>query len=126
MRRFLQGGAGLALALFTAACSGSSDEVRCPRTAIVPELRAVAKFAPGTTPDPSAITYGSRLNIATVKCELDKDKGGLAVSTTLGVVAVRSKPDIRKGQITYFVAVVDRRNNILNERDFVIDLAFPA
>ena len=126
MRRILQGGAGLALALFTAACSSGSDEVRCPRTAIIPELKSVAKFQPGVAPDPQTINYGGRLNAATVKCEFDKKKGGLTVSTTLGVVAVRSKPEIRTGQITYFVAVVDRRNNILNERDFVIDLSFPA
>ncbi len=126
MRKLLQGGAGLALTLFVAACGTGNEEVRCPRIAIIPELKAVAKFAPGETPDPQSISYGGRLTTAYVKCEFDKKKGGLSVFTTLGVVAVRSKPDVRKGQVTYFVAVVDRRNNILNERDFVIDLAFPA
>ncbi|HTZ80573.1 MAG TPA: hypothetical protein VMC10_21870 [Stellaceae bacterium] len=119
--------AGLALVLTTAACSGSgSDEIRCPRAAIVPELKSVAKFAPGTTPDPQAVAYGGRMTTASLSCEYDDKKHGLTVSSTLAVVALRSKPDVRKGQITYFVAVVDRRSNILNERDFVIDLTFPA
>jgi hypothetical protein len=126
MRRLLQGGVGLALVLSAAACTGGSEEVRCPRTAIIPELKAVAKFGPGESRGPQDISYGGRLNTAYIKCEFDKKKGGLTVYTTLGVVAVRSKPDVRKGQIIYFVAVVDRRNNILNERDFVIDLSFPA
>ena len=38
---------------------------------------------------------------------------------------MRTKPDVRKGQVTYFVAVIDRRQTILNKRDFVIDLTFP-
>jgi len=126
MRALLKVCAGLALALSTAACSGSgSDEIRCPRVAIVPELKSVAKFMPGGDGDPQAIAYGGRLTTASASCEFDKKKGGLTVSSALAVVAVRSKPDVRKGQITYFVAVVDRRSNILNERDFVIDLTFP-
>jgi hypothetical protein len=33
---------------------------------------------------------------------------------------------VRKGQLTYFVAVIDRQQAILTKRDFVIDLDFPA
>jgi len=125
MRTLLKVWAGLALALSTAACTGSSDEIRCPAAAIVPELKSVAKFTPGGESNPQAIAYGGRLTTASVSCEFDKKKGGLKVSSALAVVAVRQKADVRKGQITYFVAVVDRRSNILNERDFVIDLSFP-
>ena len=115
--------AGLALAL--AACSGTG-QIACPHVAIMPELQAVAKFGPGPGRQDSDAIYGARMLAADSSCSADKKKGGVAVATKLGVTAVRVKPDVRKGQITYFVAVIDRRQTILNKREFVIDLNFPA
>ena len=114
-----------ALALALAACSGSGPPA-CPHVVIMPELRAVAKFGPGPGRQDSDAIYGARLLAADASCSADKKKGGVTVATKLGVTAVRVKPDVRKGQVTYFVAVIDRRQTILNKRDFVIDLSFPA
>ena len=117
--------AALTLALAVAACSGTG-QTPCPHVAIMPELQAVAKFGPGPGRQDSDAIYGARMLAAASTCSADKKKGGLAIATKLGVTAVRVKPDVRKGQITYFVAVIDRRQTILNKRDFVIELNFPA
>jgi hypothetical protein len=117
--------AALVLALAVAACSGTG-KVACPHVALMPELQAVAKFGPGPGRQDSDAIYGARMLAADSSCSADKKKGGLTVATKLGVAAVRVKPDVRKGQITYFVAVIDRRQTILNKRDFVIELNFPA
>jgi len=114
-----------ALALALAACSGTG-KIACPHVAIMPDLQAVAKFGPGPGRQDSDAIYGARMLAADSSCSADKKKGGVAVATKLGVTAVRVKPDVRKGQITYFVAVIDRQQTILNKREFVIDLNFPA
>ena len=117
--------AALVLALAVAACSGTG-KVACPHVALMPELQAVAKFGPGPGRQDSDAIYGARMLAADASCSADKKKGGVTVATKLGVMAVRIKPDVRKGQITYFVAVIDRKQTILNKRDFVIELNFPA
>lgn len=117
--------AALVLPLAVAACSGTG-KVACPHVALMPELQAVAKFGPGPGRQDSDAIYGARMLAADASCSADKKKGGVTVATKLGVMAVRIKPDVRKGQITYFVAVIDRKQTILNKRDFVIELNFPA
>lgn len=120
----IKAGGGAVLALLAAGCS-SSPGVPCPRVAIVPDLGAIAKFGAGPGREVQDIDYGARMLAASVSCAENKKKGGLEVTTKLGVSAVRAKPDIRKGQVTYFIAIVDRREAILAKRDFVIDLLFP-
>jgi len=91
----------------------------------MPELQVVAKFGPGPGRQDSDALYGARLIAADASCSLDKKKGGLTVATKLGVTALRIKEDVRKGQVTYFEAVINRKQEILTERDFVIDLEWP-
>jgi len=126
--RAIAGAAGLVSALLAAGCSslGTSDSVRCPHATIMPDLQAIAKFGPGPSRQESNLAYGARMLASTSSCELDKKRNGITVNTKLGVVALRTSPDVRKGQVTYLVAVVDRNAQILTERDFVIDLDFPS
>jgi hypothetical protein len=117
------------MALLAAGCSSlglGSGSVKCPNVAIMQDLQAVAKFGPGPGRSDSDIAFGARMLRADVSCDMDKKRGGLTVSTKLGVSALRNRADVRKGQVTYFVAVVDRRQAILAKRDFVIDLEFPT
>ena len=120
--------AAVASALLAAGCSslGSSDSVRCPPTTIMPDLQAVAKFGSGPSRQESNLAYGARMLATTSSCELDKKRNGITVNTKLGVIALRNSIDVKKGQVTYLIAVVDRNAQILTERDFVIDLDFPS
>ena len=125
MRALLaRAGAAVTLSLGVAACSGAGP-VPCPHAIIMPELQAVAKFRPGPGRQDSDVAYGSRLLAADTSCSADKKKGGITVATKLVVTAVRINSDVRNGQLTYFVAVIDRKQAILNKRDFTIDLDFP-
>ncbi len=118
--------AALALALTAAACSSSSsDKVACPHTAIMPELQAVVKFGPGPGRQDSDALYGAGLLAADGSCSADKKRNGVTVATKLGVRALRLNMDVSKGQVTYFEAVINRKQQILAERDFVIDLEWP-
>ncbi len=124
--RALHWAAGAAsLALGLAACSSSGPKVACPQAIIVPELQVVAKFGPGPGRQDSDATFGAKLIAADTSCSADKKRGGLVVANKLGVTAIRLKDDVRKGQVTYFEAVINRKQEILTERDFVIDLAWP-
>ncbi|MGH9206870.1 MAG: hypothetical protein ACRD1G_09975 [Acidimicrobiales bacterium] len=125
MRPAVSAACSAALALLLGGCFSGTTAV-CPRIAIVPDLKSIAKFGPGPGRDVQDIDYGARMLAATVSCSFDKKKGGLDVATKLGITALRGKPAIRKGQVTYFVAVVDRRETILSKRDFVIDITFPT
>ena len=126
--RAIAGAAALASAFLMAACSslGSGDPVRCPQATIMPDLQAVAKFGPGPSRQDSNLAYGARMLASSVSCELDKKRNGITVTTKLGIVALRTSTEVKKGQVTYLVAVVDRNAQILTERDFVVDLDFPS
>jgi hypothetical protein len=129
MRGPVRTGAALGMALLAAGCSSlglGASSVKCPNVAIMQDLQAVAKFGPGSGRSDSDVAFGARLLKADVSCDMDKKRGGLTVSTKLGVSALRNRADVRKAQVTYFVAVVDRRQAILAKREFVIDLEFPT
>lgn len=112
------------LVLALAACSGSGAPA-CPHVAIMPELQAVAKFGPGPGRQDSDTVYGARMLAVDASCSADKKKNGVTVATKLGVKALRIKTDVSKGQVTYFEAVIDHSQQILTERDFVIELEWP-
>lgn len=126
MRAVARAAGAAGLAFVVAACAGGSAKVACPSVAIVPELKSVAKFGPGPGRNDSDALYGAWFLGATDTCSADKKKGGVAVSTKIAIASLRAKTEIRKGQVSYFVAVVDRNRTILNKRDFSVDLEFPA
>jgi hypothetical protein len=117
------GAAGLALAV--AGCSSSGPKLACPHAIIVPELQVVAKFGPGPGRQDTDALFGAKMLAADASCSADKKRGGLVVSSKLGVTAIRLKDDVSKGQVTYFEAVINRKQEILAERDFVIELEWP-
>lgn len=129
-RALARAAAAIASVLMVAGCSsfgiGSSEPARCPHVAIMPDLQAVAKFGPGSSRQESNVAYGARMLNTSSSCELDKKRSGIGVSTKLGIVGLRTSSDVKKGQVTYLVAVVDRNSQILTERDFVIELDFPS
>ena len=115
-----------ALALAVAACSGAGRQPPCPSVAIVPELHSIARFGPGPGRQDTDVTYGAVMLKAEVSCEMDKKRGGLVVSNKLGISALRARTDVKKAQVTYFAAIINRNQQILSERDFVIDLQWPT
>jgi hypothetical protein len=124
--RALHWAAGAAcLALSVAGCSSSGAKLACPHAGLVPELQVVAKFGPGPGRQDTDAIFGAKMLSVESSCSEDKKKGGLVVTSKLGVAAIRLKDEVRKGQVTYFQAVINRKQEILAERDFVIDLEWP-
>jgi len=114
----------LALAPLLQGCVSSGETVPCPRAAIMPDLMAVARFKPGGGKSDNDLAYGARMLAVTVTCS-SSDKGkSVDVTTKLGVTAVRTDRETKDGQVTYFVAVVNRGNGIDAKREFVIDIKF--
>jgi hypothetical protein len=118
--------AAMAVPLAVAACSGSGRQVACPNVAIVPELHSVARFGPGPGRQDSDVTYGAVMQKADVGCEMDKKRGALVISNKIGISALRGHTDVKKAQVTYFEAIINRNQQILSERDFVVDLEWPS
>jgi hypothetical protein len=116
----------VALALSAAACSSSGRQVACPSVAIVPELHSVAGFGPGPGRQDSDVVYGAVMLKADVSCSMDKKRGGLVVTNKIGLNALRIRTDVKTAQVTYFEAIINRQQQILQERDFVIDLEWPG
>jgi hypothetical protein len=125
MRALARTAGAVALALGAAACSSGSGKLACPHVAIMPELRVVAKFGPGPGRQDTDAVYAARLLAADGSCSAEKKRNGVTIATKLGVTAVRLNLDVNKGQVTYFEAVINRNQQILVERDFVIDLEWP-
>ena len=119
---------GLALAVGLGACSSGGEFVACPRAAIMPDLQAVLRYKPGAGRADSDLAYGVKLTSATVSCSGKTDKKTKAkeidVTSKLGISAERTDTKSKGGQITYFAAVVNRKNTILAKRDFVVNLKF--
>jgi hypothetical protein len=126
MRALARAAGAVVLAFSVAACSGTGRQVPCPSVAIVPELHSVARFGPGPGRQDSDVAYGAVMQGAQIGCEMDKKRGGLVVSNKLGISALRSHADVKKAQVTYFEAIINRNQQILSERDFVIDLEWPS
>ena len=72
------------------------------------------------------MTYGAVMQKAVVSCEVDKKRGGLLIANKIGISALRGHTDVKKAQVTYFEAIINRNQQILTERDFVIDLEWPS
>ena len=85
----------------------------------------MAKFGPGPGRQDTDAVYAAKMLAVDGSCSEDKKKGGLVVASKLGVTAIRLKDDAHKGQVTYFEAVINRKQEILTERDFAIDLEWP-
>jgi len=72
------------------------------------------------------VVYGAVMLKAEVSCEMDKKRGALVVSNQLGISALRARTDVKKAQVTYFEAIINRNQQILSERDFVVELEWPT
>ena len=114
--------AAIALAAMLAGCSGSSEELTCPASAVTPDLDTVAIFAPGASADATNVQAAGKIFSIDRQCE--KEKGGILVNTIITINAVRVEPKVSRAEYVYFVAVVDSTRNILNEQRFTLDAQF--
>jgi hypothetical protein len=112
----------VACGLALAGCGGSQEIMTCPNATIAPELDVQPQFAAGAPLDPANVISAGKLLSVNRGCE--REKGGIAVNLTIVFSAARARPNIQQTQISYFVAVVDSSNTILNEGHFTLPVSF--
>jgi hypothetical protein len=119
--------AAVALAALLSGCSSwlaKKDERACPRIEIVSDLSRIAKFRDGPGRDLSDLLYTARFDDVKSGCAYDKT--GVTVDMTVSLLAERGRAGEKqpKVDVTYFVAIMDAKRNILNEERFTSPFDF--
>ena len=121
-QRLLRATALGVLALGAACSSRDKDKVPdCPSALIAPNLDSYTLARPNAT-NPQDIQFGVKLASASASCH--PEKGGVRVDTEISFVVIRTDPEFRAGDFTYFVAISDRAQNIVAKENFALRAAF--
>ncbi|HEV2550490.1 MAG TPA: hypothetical protein VGU20_24465 [Stellaceae bacterium] len=121
-QRLLRATALGVLALLVACSSRDKDKAPdCPSALIAPNLDSYTLARPDAT-NPQDIQFGVKLASATANCH--REKGGVRVDTAISFVVIRTDPQFRNGDFTYFVAIADRAQNIVAKENFALRAAF--
>jgi hypothetical protein len=115
-----------ALLALLPACSmfDKKDERACPRIEVVGDLSRVVKFQDGPGRDLSDIVYVARIDDAKSGCRYDKT--GVTIELTVSLLGERGRAGAgaAKTDATYFVAVTDRAQNIIDKPIFTSQFDF--
>ena len=121
-QRLLRAATPCVLALLVACSSRDKDKVAdCPSALIAPNLDAYTVARPNAT-NPQDIQFGVKLASADASCH--PEKGGVRVDTAISFIVIRTDPEFRAGDFTYFVAIADRGQNIVAKENFALRAAF--
>jgi hypothetical protein len=120
----------LAAALLTLlpACSmfEKKDERACPRIEVVGDLSRLVKFQDGPGRDLSDIVYMARVDDVKSGCKYDKT--GVTIDLMVSLLGERGRAGAGAGaaktDATYFVAVTDRAQNIIDKPIFTSQFDF--
>jgi len=123
MRQRLLCATALGILTLLAGC-GSRDKDKapdCPSALIAPNLDSYTVARPDAT-NPQDIQFGVKLASAAASCH--PEKGGVRVDTDISFIVIRTDPQLRNGDFTYFVAISDRAQNIVAKENFALRAAF--
>jgi hypothetical protein len=123
MRHRLLRATALGVLAVLASCSSRDKDKApdCPSALIAPNLDSYTVARPNAT-NPQDIEFGVKLASASASCHAEK--GGVRVDTTISFVVIRTDPEFRAGDFTYFVAIADRAQNIVAKENFALRAAF--
>ncbi len=124
-RRHTRTAAGLALAFFLSAC-GAQFQLPCPPVRVLGQAKEVVKFAPGQPFTRENVAYRGEITDAKLTCQYDMESlEELEVALGIQMFAERGPAD-RTGaaDLDYFVAILDRRGNVLAKETFNVTLPF--
>lgn len=116
--------AGLGLA----ACSGNRDNTRpppCPRVGILGDANKGVQYRPGPGRDLTDVTFETELLDYNGDCRYEDRRAVVIVRFILQVAATRGPAATQdEAQVPYFIAVVDKQQNVLARGDFVARIPF--
>lgn len=117
----------LALAgLGLAACSSKPPNLPpCPRVAILGDAQKGIQYREGPGRDLTDVTFETELIDYNGQCEYEKDQAAVIVRFVLLIGATRGPAATQPvAQVPYFVAIVDRQQNVLARERFVARVPF--
>jgi len=115
----------LVVPLLLGAC-GAQFKLPCPPVNVLGQAREVVKFAPGANPEPANVRFRGEVTEAKLRCQYDMDSlEEMEVALGVAMVAERG-PANRDGVavLDYFVAILDRRGNVIAKEVFNTELRF--
>jgi hypothetical protein len=119
--------ATVGLVVLLAGCSllEKKDTRACPRVEIVSDLSRLVKFRPGPTRDLNDVLYNARFDDVKTGCTYDKT--GVSVEMTVSLRGERGRAGLTLpiADVTYFVAITDRNQNIVAKQTFTSQFTFP-
>jgi hypothetical protein len=119
--------AAVALVALLSGCSmfSKKDPRGCPRVEIVSDLSRIVKFGNGPGRDLSDVVYSARID--DVKSGCTYDENGVTVEMTVSLLGERGRAGLAlpTSDVTYFVAITDRTQNIVAKRLFTSKFTFP-
>lgn len=116
--------AGLGLA----ACSSKPAKLPpCPRVGILGDAQKATQYREGGGRDLTDVTFETELLDYNGQCKYEDKQSTVVVSFILQVSATRGPAATQsEAQVPYFVAVVDKQQNVLAREHFVARVPFPA
>jgi len=110
--RFFFAVAGL---LLVSACGSTQEIVRCPDVKVPAETGNLTRFGPGDGRDITDVVLEAQFEEVRGECSVDDDEVQVAA---LVKITARQGPAsaAQQGQFSFFVAVTDRKRNILSRR----------
>lgn len=110
-----------------ASCSmfQNTPQLPCPRVSVLKDASLATQFRQGGGRDLTDVAYEAELEQGTLGCTYERDQSAVTVTTAVRVVATRG-PALQTNDITlvYFVAVVDKEQNIVGRERFQAQLTF--
>lgn len=110
--RFFIAVAGL---LLVSACGSTQEIVRCPDVRVPSETGNLTRFGPGDGRDITDVVMEAQFEEVRGECSVDDDEVQVAA---LVKITARQGPasNLQQGEFSFFVAVTDRKRNILSRR----------
>jgi hypothetical protein len=119
--------AAVALVALLSGCSlfTKKDARACPRVEIVSDLSRIVKFGNGPGRDLSDVVYSARFD--DVKSGCTYDETGVTIEMTVALLGERGRAGLAlpTSDVTYFVAITDRTQNIVAKQVFTSKFNFP-
>jgi hypothetical protein len=119
--------AAVALAGLLSACSGSyrSSVPPCPRVGILGDANKAIQYRDGPGRDLTDVTFETELVDYNGGCKYEDKQTTVVISFILQIGATRGPAATRsEAQVPYFVAVVDKQQNVLSRNRFVSRIPF--
>lgn len=116
----------VALAGLISACGGGGSNLPpCPRVGILGDAQKATQYRDGSGRDLTDVTFETELLDYNGGCKFEDKQATVVISFVLQVGATRGPAaNQAEAQVPYFVALVDKQQNVLSRNRFVARIPF--